>query len=369
MAFRRTGLAALVAMLTIAAGMPALGDSEHVYVGVYSDQWNSELDIRNLGVVGERQVTFGGTFHRPDEGGANTLHILESVWRAEATPVANLEIFTSSARIAAGDLDASIIEWATSVQTWLAQGEGRSLLIAPLAEMNGDWVPWGMDPITYPDAFRRIVTIFRDMGMDETQVRWVWAPNSISTWPVAMTSFWPGSDFVDLVGFSAYNLGGEPDDWVSVSDSLHLASQVLRTVARDKPFLITQIGSGQQGGEQDQWIVDMVDFIDEDPNMVGFVYFNFDKEADWRVWDGFDVSQGWAQAVRTSDVAHQWPLTAWFQPGPLPFDPSPRPPQSSAPAPPMPNVTPSPTAEPAFVGVDLLIDQSHEIEYGRTRPE
>jgi hypothetical protein len=228
-----------------------------------------------------------------------------------------------------------------------------------------------MDPITYPDAFRRIVTIFRDMGMDETQVRWIWAPNSISTWPVAMTSFWPGSDFVDLVGFSAYNLGGEPEDWVSVSDSLHLASQVLRTVARDKPFLITQIGSGRQGGEQDEWIVDMVDFIEEDPNMVGFVYFNFDKEADWRVWDGFEVSQGWAQAVQTSDVAHQWPLTAWFEPGPLPFDPTPSqtPPQPGPSPAAAPNVSDSPTAEPAFIGVELLKHQSHGIDHGRVRPE
>ena len=51
--------------------------------------------------------------------------------------------------------------------------------------------------------------------MDETQVRWIWAPNSESTWPLAMTSFWPGSDYVDAVGVSAYNLGGEPEDWRS----------------------------------------------------------------------------------------------------------------------------------------------------------
>lgn len=368
MFMRRAATTLALFAFTVASALPALGDSEFVYVGVYSDQWDSELDIRNLGVVGQRQVTFGGTFHKPDEGRANTLHILESVWRAEATPVANLEIFTSSARIAAGELDASIIEWAAGVQAWLAQGEGRSLLIAPLAEMNGDWVPWGMDPTTYPDAFRRIVTIFRDMGMDETQVRWIWAPNSISTWPLAMTSFWPGSDYVDLVGFSAYNLGGEPDDWVSVSDSLHLASQVLRTVARDKPFLITQIGSGQEGGEQDQWIVDMVEFIDDDPNMVGFVYFNFDKEADWRVWDGFEVSTGWAEAVRSSEVAHQWPLSGWFRQGPLPFNPFTTPPLMHLT--PIPRVEPEPSgAEPAFTGAKLVIEAPDPATSNRVRPE
>jgi hypothetical protein len=365
---RRAAVLTALAVLSATLAVPALGESDPVYVGIYSDQWNSELDIRNLGVVGERQVTFGGTFHRPDEGFANTFHILESVWRAEATPVANLEIFASSARIAAGDLDASITEWAGSVQAWLAQGDGRSLLIAPMAEMNGSWVPWGMDPTTFPDAFRRVVTIFRDLGMDETQVRWIWAPNSISSWPVAMTSFWPGSDYVDLVGFSAYNLGGEPDNWVSVTDSLHLASQVLRTVARDKPFLITQIGSGPDGGEQDQWIMDMVDFIREDPNMVGFVYFNFDKEADWRVWDGFEVSEGWARAMQQPQVAHEWPLSGWFQPGPISFDQSPVRASLANSIRPATQVERDPV-DAAFTGIVVLREHLYSAVASRVRPD
>ncbi len=69
----------------------------------------------------------------------------------------------------------------------------------------------------------------------------------------------------------------------------------------------------------------MVDFIANDPNMVGFVYFNFDKERNWKVWDGFEVSQGWQQAMQHPDITHQWPLTDWFQPGPIPFEPGPPP--------------------------------------------
>ncbi|MDH3249743.1 MAG: glycosyl hydrolase [Acidimicrobiia bacterium] len=309
-----------VALLIVCAPSTAIAQHEPIHIGIYSDEWESGLDIRNLGVVGGAKLTFGGTFHRPGEGRANTLHILEQVWRAEATPVANLEIFSSSDTIASGYRDASIREWAGHVQAWLDRGEGRSLFIAPLAEMNGDWVPWGMDPESYPDAFRQVVTIFREMGMDETQVRWIWAPNSETTWPLAMTSFWPGSDYVDAVGVSAYNLGGDPEDWRSASESLHLASQVLRTVARDKPFLITQIGSSPEGGEKDEWISDMFDFVAADPNMIGFVYFNFDKEANWKVWDGFEAAPGWVEAVERHTVVHSWPLTDWFQPGPLTLD-------------------------------------------------
>lgn len=337
-ATRSSTILVLLVVLLTGPQIATAGD-DPVHVGLYSDEWDAGLDLRNLGAVGGARVTFGGTFHRLDESAANTLHILEQVWSAEATPVANLEIFSSSRDIAAGFRDRDIRAWASNVQTWLDYGDGRSLLIAPMAEMNGDWVPWGMDPSTYPDAFRRIVTTFREMGMDETQVRWIWAPNSVSSWPYAMTSYWPGSDHVDLVGMSAYNLGGEPDDWQSAYDAMFQASQVLRTVARDKPFLITQIGSSPEGGEKDEWISEMFDFIADDANMVGFVYFNFDKEANWKVWDGFEVTPGWIEAVERHNVRHVWPISEWFQPGELPIRLEPKPKR---------------IVRPAFIGADFV---------------
>ena len=348
-------ISAVIVTLALALGLaiPAAAVEGAVLTGAYSDQWEAGLDLRNWGVVGESPITLGGTFHHPDEGRENTLHILEEVWRAEATPVANLEIFASSAQVANGSMDPVITEWASSVQTWLGRGEGRSLLIAPMAEMNGSWVPWGMDPVTYPDAFRRVVTIFRDMGMDETQVRFIWAPNSVSSWPHGITAYWPGGDVVDMVGFSAYNFGGDPENWATAHDALFEASQIIRAVARDKPFLITQIGSGPEGGEKDDWIVEMVDFIANDPNMVGFVYFNFDKERNWKVWDGFEVSQGWQQAMQHPDITHQWPLTDWFQPGPIPFGKADEP---AVPAPVAPE--PGPPVKlgppPQFIGAQFV---------------
>ena len=97
----------------------------------------------------------------------------------------------------------------------------------------------------------------------------------------------------------------------------------------------------------------MVDFIRTDSNMIGFVYFNFDKEADWKVWDGFEVSEGWAEAVQAPDVVHQWPLTRWFQPGPIPSDPFPVPPQLTMIPAGRSEVDP-PSFEPPLAAADLM---------------
>ena len=143
----------------------------------------------------------------------------------------------------------------------------------------------------------------------------------------------------------------------------------LRTVARDKPFLITQIGSSPDGGEQDEWISDMFDFVAEDPNMIGFVYFNFDKEANWKVWDGFQAAPGWIDAVERHTVVHSWPLTDWFKPGPLTLD---RVSGHEQPDEPDEPDEPEQLVEPAFRGSDFppdtYVGYLLEIFVGSDRP-
>lgn len=324
----RRGVVIVVLSLLFAA-LPASAEElsrsgeDLVYTGAYSDDWVAAGDLGRLSQIGN-PLTFGGTFHHPGEGHQNTYWILEQVWHAGATPVANLEIFATSYEIAAGFHDTAIIDWATGVQQWLAAGEGRSLFLAPLVEMNGDWVPWGMDPGNYQIAFRRIHDLFAELGFDETQVRWVWGPNSSSSPPFSITDYWPGEDVVDVVGLSVYNFGGSRG-WWGVWPIMDPAMARLRSVAPAKPYLITQTGSGSAGGDKNRWIMDLFEYAASDPNLVGLVYFNFDKEADWKVWDERGVAWGWLAANADARVGYRFPLTDWFQPGPIPFDPIPEP--------------------------------------------
>ncbi|MDH3249742.1 MAG: glycosyl hydrolase [Acidimicrobiia bacterium] len=314
-------LSLLLGALPAAAEELAASGEDLVYTGAYSDDWVAAGDLGRLSQIGN-PLTFGGTFHHPGEGHQNTYWILEQVWQAGATPVANLEIFATSYEIAAGFHDAAITDWAAGVQQWLAAGEGRSLFLAPLVEMNGDWVPWGMDPGNYQIAFRRIHGMLTELGLDETQVRWIWGPNSSSSPPFSITDYWPGEDVVDVVGLSVYNFGGSRG-WWDVWPIMDPAMAQLRSIAPDTPYLITQTGTGSIGGDKNRWIMDLFDYAAADPNLVGLVYFNFDKESDWKVWDERGVAWGWLAANTDARVGYQFPLTDWFQPGPIPFAPTP----------------------------------------------
>jgi hypothetical protein len=118
---------------------------------------------------------------------------------------------------------------------------------------------------------------------------------------------------------SAYNMGPTLDRWITVSEALDAGLAELKAVAPRKPIFIAQVGSSPIEGDQVSWLQEMFRMLTDDPHVVGFVYFNFNKETDWRVWTRVSLSDGWRIGMNEPTTIYQWPLTDWFQPGPLPF--------------------------------------------------
>lgn len=324
-------LIVLVAIALLIPAGPALATEapqngrDVVLAGVYSDQWQAGPDVTALGEASGKRLSLVGTFHHLWESehgmAGNTDWILEQAWSAQATPVANVEVAISASDMAAGGYDGAIRQWALRVKGWLDRGEGRSLLIAPLQEMNGNWVAYGLDPAGFQATFRKFVEIFRSEGIDETKVRWVFAPNAWSVGPFAMSEYYPGDDVVDFVGISVYNFGGAVGVWTGLAESGLGALDMIRGFAPTKPYLLTQVGSSTSGGDRDAWLRDLFAVTAADANVVGLIYFNFNKETDWKVWDGANVAPGWLDGMQMPSTVYSWPLRSWFQPGPVPFSP------------------------------------------------
>ena len=306
--------------------IPAAG---RVAGGMYSAEWLISADLDGLAAATGRRVTLGGTFHDVIENDhlvlswSNTREILDEAWKGKATPFANVGINASTDEISLGSYDANIALWATHVKQYLDLGGGRTVIVAPLQEMNHDGTPWGCDPGSYKSAYRKFVDTFRAMGMDETKVRWAFAPNNwTSPGCGAIADYYPGDDYVDVIGISAYNWGTcVGSRWESPSQIYGPALNELRsTVNAFKPYVIAQTAaprSSNCGGDQDQWVSNAFKYLSGDPNVVGLIWFNFDKETDWRIWAESTVSAGWRDAMTRSSTTYEWPLTSWFQPGTL----------------------------------------------------
>ncbi len=321
---------------TISNVQAADGDAEvdvtgRIDAGIYSTQWQATNDLNALAAAVGKPNTFSGTFHNiyenehlTNEAWSTTRDILEQVWQAHSTPFANVGIDKPSYRIARGDYDAQIRDWAYHVKRYTDMGEGRSVIIAPLQEMNYGPTPWGCDNKTYTDAYRKFVNIFREIGLDETKVRWAFAPNNYTSPQCGtMASFYPGDNYVDVMAISAYNwgtcAGGAWGRWDTPADIYARALDELRAINNTKPFIIAQTAAPQRGGcggDGDQWVQDMFNYLAKDPNVAGLVWFNFNKETNWQIWNGTTVRQGWKNAIRDT-ATYQWPLTNWFNPGTL----------------------------------------------------
>ncbi|GMQ85592.1 MAG: hypothetical protein BMS9Abin07_1159 [Acidimicrobiia bacterium] len=329
---------------------------DQVYGGLYSSEFFAAEDLEALGIASSAlgRVTFGGTFHHVGEndyvgGGtwSNTRELLDEVWRAAATPFANVVVDgASAAAIASGEYDDAIEAWASHVEQYLDIDDGlpqRRVIIAPLQEANGTWVSHGCDPASFKTAYRKFVDIFRDRGIDETRVRWAFAPNGWTPPGCGeIADYYPGDSYVDVLAFSAYNFGScfPGSSWTPVSWSVDGPISELTAINPVKPIVVAQIaaprscervemgGLGEDrgtGGDQASWVKELFDYLRAKENVAGFIWFNVKKVEpgndsevlmDWRIWDTASwVSPGWKDGL--PGVLYRWPLSDWFRPGPL----------------------------------------------------
>lgn len=326
---------AVVPFLVGSIGVSFAGQvPSELHTGLYSDDFNSAGDLNGVGAASGQKVTFGGTFHdiaeastsynpsEPDSW-SNTVQILEGVWSAKATPFANVFVNASAASIANGSKDAQIAEWVRHVKAWLNKGGNRSLIVAPLQEHNGNWTPYGCNPTAFRGAYQKFVTAFKNAGIGENKVRFAWAPNGwTSPGCGTLANYYPGDATVDIVSISAYNWTACPGNSVYETPAQAIGpylDEIRNTIpgSATKPFVIAQTAS-PRGTCQNSWITSLTSYLRNDPNVVGFVWFNFNKpgEPDFRVWTT-SLTKGWKDAVASGDTAYTWPLTSWFASGPL----------------------------------------------------
>ncbi|MDD4802837.1 MAG: glycosyl hydrolase [Syntrophomonas sp.] len=157
------------------------------------------------------------------------------------------------------------------------------VLFRPFNEMNGDWCVYSAyytsrDTYLFRELYKYIYSIFEDAGADN--VIWVWNPNEKSfpdfKWNNEIM-YYPGSQYVDVVGLTGYNTGTyyNGEKWRSFTDIYLPLYQ--KSFLYNKPMMITEFACSSIGSSKEQWVEDMF-------NNIGF--YPHIKIAIW--WDGCD---------------------------------------------------------------------------------
>jgi beta-mannanase len=177
--------------------------------------------------------------------------------------------------------------------------------------MNGSWYPWslGGDGNTaqqYVAAWRRLHGIFQREGA--TNVQWVWSPNIIDASAADFTPMYPGDDYVDWVALDGYNWATR-NPWKSFTE-LYQRSYDAITALTDRPLMIAEWGSTEQGGDKGAWLRSALtsEIPNAFPRIKAVVYFNqqYDGE-DWRITTSEGARRGYADGIATPVYRESWP--------------------------------------------------------------
>ncbi len=212
----------------------------------------------------------------------------------------------SLAAITSGTYDAYVQQWAQAAKAW-----GKPFYLRFAHEMNGNWYPWGSGvggntAAQYITAWQRVWRAFQAAGA--TNVRWVWCPNvagrgkggSASN---AFSSFYPGDAYVSWIGLDGYNWG-TTQPWSTWQDVATVFGASYGPVTRiaAKPLMIAETASAEAGGSKANWIT--TGFSNtipaKFPRVRAVVWFDENKETDWRVNSSSAALAAYQQVARSA---------------------------------------------------------------------
>jgi mannan endo-1,4-beta-mannosidase len=225
---------------------------------------------------------------------------VEAVNRMTALPILTWEPWRAPlASIVDGGQDDHVIRWADALRdcqspVYLRFGH----------EFNGDWYPWtpahGTSPDLFQAAWRHLHEVFQRQGA--TNVLWVWCPNAVSAAGEQLITWYPGDQYVDVLAVDGYNWGSvlPVREWVMPENLFDPALVELRAFNSGKPILIAEVACAEHGGSKAEWISELVSYLAGQPDVDGFVWFEHDKETDWRLASSRAATAAMAGALEFS---------------------------------------------------------------------
>lgn len=281
-------------------------DDSEPWIGLYLpvgfDSASSKANAYSASLGGSIQVlsfyvAWGNADKGPDVQGINQViengfipMITWEPWQAQPWPPVEKpseQPGFSLSMILKGKYDDYIRNWAYELKK-----VNLPVFIRPMHEMNGNWYPWcekanGNQPGEYVKAWSHIRSMFREAQND--RLMWVFSPyaHSVPDQPEnRIERFYPGDQEVDWFGLDGYNWGvsQEWSKWQGFHDIFKNSYDCLNKLAPGKPFMISEVGCTEAGGNKGFWIEDTFkDLRQRFSKIKGLVWFNIDKECDWRI--------------------------------------------------------------------------------------
>ena len=209
-------------------------------------------------------------------------------------PVVTIEPWTAATGVSFTPNDDYISKLAEALNEYNAE-----VYIRYAHEMNGNWYPWGGDPKRYVASYISFHDALSSL-LRNNNVKWIWSVNNESVPDTAKNNvllYYPGDKYVDAVGIDGYLR--EPS-WIKRAYlsareiflrrgtfSYLFGSTITELKKIDKPILITETAIASNDDFKGAAIKSFFKDLENDyPYISNFIWFDVNKEADWRVVSG-----------------------------------------------------------------------------------
>lgn len=321
------------------SSLPAYKNIPGVYLGTFHGTKSSSVDL--FGKIG-KGVAISAAYLNWSSGFNNSLLLANAnvgrisflTWEFMPGSSQKLQEYEGRALegIINGLYDAYLTSWAEGMRNF-----GKPVFLRFGHEMNGDWYPWSGvkngggimngygspdlpdGPERYVDAYRYIHDHFIKNGADN--VLWVWCLNapfevmerSLGSWNNA-AAYYPGDGYVDWLCFDGYNRGSSAfgqqfnAKWTSFDEIFASSYAELQAINSEKPIIIGEFASTEEGGDKAAWIRDVFSAIrNKYPQIRAIIWFHIAKETDWRINSSEASLNAYREAVADDYWLSEWP--------------------------------------------------------------
>ncbi|MCX7878080.1 MAG: glycoside hydrolase family 26 protein [Ignavibacteria bacterium] len=269
-----------------AEGIKLLPPASGIYHTAFSTQYSSSNNVSEyevpyfVNLTGKKIVwlNFSNDWF---EGIVFPEDAIKNIWKHNVIPSVRIMPWSgydkndktySLKKILKGKFDREISEWATKLRE-----TSIPVMIDFAAEPNGNWFPWCGElngggksdsygdknypdgPEMYRDAYRRVIDIFRKQNA--LNVTWVFHVNAVGSpdeeWN-RIKYYYPGDDYIDWLGMSAYGPQRWGESYKHFMDVMKPAYSELAELSETKPIAILEFGVADYlpGISKPNWIQD-----------------------------------------------------------------------------------------------------------------
>ncbi len=209
---------------------------------------------------------------------------LESIWKYGAVPCMTWEPTNIPAeQILNGNYDIYITNMAQTIKSF-----AKPMMMRFAHEMNLKAYHWGTDkehydshsPETYVKLFKYVVELFKKNQV--INALWAFCPNVDSVppdkWNLVL-SYYPGDDYVDLLGMDGYNWGTPSRSFETIFTPIY---NQLKKMSSEKPIIVFETATVGSSKEKIQWINEAI-ATSQKWKLQGIIWFQVNKEKDWRL--------------------------------------------------------------------------------------